>query len=291
MIVAALALPGAAHAASQEITITPTSASPEITPGASQEGTFQILNQGQTDYPFQVSSAPYHVSGEEYTPDFTPLPSVTPADKWFSFSGAGGELKAGQAATIKYTITVPKDVAPGGYYAVVFAQTAFPEQPGSITLNKRVGEIFYIKVAGQVSEKGALLNWDSDFLQEPPLLANIRLVNTGGVHYPATIQVNVRDIFGQSKYSLETTKEILPQTIRKVPIAWNDTPFIGIFQITGNIQMLGQTQQLPTKWVFIMSMPVKIGLIIMLAGATIVIAMRFMARKRAAKKTSYKKSP
>jgi hypothetical protein len=280
----AFVAPSAAHAASQEITITPTSASPVIAPGATVEGSLQVINQGQTDYPYTIYSAPYRVLDEDYTPDFTQLPDSVPADKWFSFSGAGGNLKAGQTTTIHYTIHVPENIAPGGYYATVFAQTAFPEQANSITLNKRVGEIFYIKVDGTVTEKGALLNWSANFLQEPPIVATVRLANTGGVHYPATLQVDVRDIFGQSKYNLDTTKEILPQTVRKIPIPWNNTPFIGIFQITGNITMLGQTQQLPAQWVFVMSMPAKIGFVILLIIIAAVVWLRFVARKRKSKK-------
>jgi P pilus assembly chaperone PapD len=92
--------PGIAKAAPQVITMTPTSTSQTIQPGSTYKGSFQVFNQGQTAYAFQVYSAPYHVRGEDYTPDFTVLPSAPDVKGWFTFSTTGTYLAPGQSATV-----------------------------------------------------------------------------------------------------------------------------------------------------------------------------------------------
>ncbi|MBW4062072.1 hypothetical protein HJC99_05870 [Candidatus Saccharibacteria bacterium] len=194
----------------------------------------------------------------------------------------GGYINAGQTATIDYTISIPENTQPGGYYAAAFAETQYPKVANSITLNERVGELFYIQVAGPAVTKGELLTWQSSFLQKPPLTSTIRLQNDGSVHYPATIRLNVQDILGHSKYSLTTDKELLPQTIRKVIAPWKQTPSIGLFKVTGSVSFLGQTKTLPTKWVLVMSSFVRliVASLVVLIILFVVIYPRLQARRK-----------
>lgn len=275
---------GSAYAAGQAITITPTSNSPDITPGTTYKGSFEVLNQGGTAFAYQVYSAPYRVSGEDYTPDFTVLPDATNVAGWFKLASNGGHITPGQTNAISYTITVPKNTTPGGYYAAIFAQTNYPKTANSITLNERVGEIFYIEAAGPVTKKGELLSWQSAILQKPPLTATLRLENDGGVHYPATINVAVKDIFGRSKYTLNTTKEILPQTIRRVSVSWNTAPAIGLFKVTGSVSFLNQNKTLGTKWVLVMSQTVRLILIGILILVVLFIVFRLILQRRSTRK-------
>jgi hypothetical protein len=251
-------VPATAYAASQDITMTPTSVSPIINPGAIYNGAFQVIDQGKTGYKFLVFATPYRVNGEDYTPEFTILPTAPNISSWLNFSAPGGDINPGQSITIKYTISVPENTQPGGYYAAAFAETQFPQVANSITLNERVGELFYIQVAGPVVKEGKLLTWQSNFLQKPPLTSTIRLQDSGSINYPATIQFKVEDILGHTKYSLYTIKELLPQTIRLVTMPWDKTPSIGLFKVTGTVSFLNQHKTLPTKWVLVMSSMVRL---------------------------------
>lgn len=269
---------GNAHAAPQDITISPTSNSPVINPGEVYNGSFQVINQGKSAYKFQTYSAPYHVSGENYTPDFTPIANAPNPSSWFKFSINSANINPTQSITIDYSITVPKTTLPGAYFGVAFAQTQFPKVPNAITLNERVGEIFYIRAAGPVKQGGELLTWQSGMFQEPPLTSTIRLEDTGALNFPATIQFSVKDIFGQSKYSLSTVKEVLPQTIRRVTIPWDKTPSIGIFKVGGTVSFLGHTHTLPTRWVLVMSHTVRLYLLIVVIVLALLIVIRFIYR-------------
>lgn len=279
---------GVAHAAPQVITLTPTSLDRIMQPGTTYNGSFQILNQGQGAYTFKVYAAPYSAKGEDYTPDFTVIPNTPDVAGWFKFSTESVHIDPGQTVTVGYTITMPKDAPPGGYYAAAFAETRLPAKANSVVLNERVGEIFYLQAAGPVVRKGSLLTWQSSFLQKPPLTSSLRLENDGGVHYPATINVNVQDVLGHNKYSVKTVKEVLPHTIRKVTLPWKKTPSIGIFKVKGTVSFLGKQQTLPTKWVLVMSQTIRLCLGAALALILLLVVARAVRRRRSPKSSKKK---
>jgi hypothetical protein len=269
-----LLMSGSAYAAPQDITMSPTSVSQTIVPGATYNGSFEVINQGNVGYPFRVYATPYHVSGEDYTPDFTLLPNAPKVASWFTFSTTTGYAKPGQTVTIKYSIHMPKNTPPGGYYAVAFGETKFPQTGSSIVLNERVGEIFYLEAAGPVTREGKLLTWESSMFQKPPFSATLRIEDGGGINFPAYINVKVEDAFGQPKYTLQTVKQILPQTIRRVVITWPETPSLGLFKVTGQLSYLQQTQTLPTKWVLIMSPTVRLLTLVVVVAIVLLLIVR-----------------
>lgn len=282
---------GTAYASPQDITMSPTSVSATIIPGTTYTGTLQVINQGNVGYPFKVYGTPYHVSGEDYTPDFTVLPNAPKVASWFSFSATSGYAKPGQTVTVKYTIRMPKGTPPGGYYAVAFAETKFPQAGSSIVLNERVGAIFYLEAAGPVTHSGKLLTWQTSLFQKPPLTATLRVEDNGGINFPTTINVKVEDLFGQSKYTLQTVKQILPQTIRRVTIPWPETPSLGLFKVTGQVAYLQQHQTLPTKWVLVMSPTVRLVTVIVVALIILLFIVRPLLGSRFSRrsKSSYRR--
>jgi hypothetical protein len=283
-----LLTPGIAHAANQDITMTPTTVSPVINPGTVYHGYFQVINQGKTGYNFLVYSTPYRVSGEDYSPEFTILPSAPNISGWLNFSSAGGYINPGQQIRIDYTISVPENTQPGGYYAAAFAETQFPKVANSITLNEQVGELFYIQVAGPVVKKGETLTWQSSFLQKPPLTSTIRIQDSGSIYFPSTITYKVTDIFGNIKYKLNTIKQLLPQTIRRITIPWTKTPSFGLFKVSATVSYLNQSQVLSTKWVLVMDTTYRIIFIVIVVVAVLIIVFRSRISSRK-KHKNYKK--
>ncbi len=279
-----------AQVRNQDITLTPTSVNEVVVPDSINEGTFQLFNQGTTDYNFKVYAAPYHVTGEEYTPDFTPLPGAPDVKSWFKFSISDGHLKAGQSAAIKYTITVPANTLPGGYYAVAFAETLSPQtNEAGVMLNQRVGELFYLRVDGPATEAGRVVEWGAGFWQKPPVTALLRMENSGSVHYEAELQLKVDDLFGRNKYSFDTKKIILPQTIRKISLPWEGSSSFGLFKVTATAKYLGKTETLPTKYVLVMSQKVRVIVLAIIAVLILLVVVRYIKHARFSKNKKSKK--
>jgi hypothetical protein len=259
------------------ITLTPAGINQVVEPGSLNTGSFQVLNEGSTGYDFHIFVKPYHVNGEDYTPDFTLLPGTTDISDWFQFTVLRDHIDPGQSVDIGYKIVVPPAATPGGYYAVAFAETQQQHAPNSILINERVGELFYIQVAGPATEKSSIASWQVAGRQAPPLLSTLRLENAGTTHYYADTQINVRDILGRIKYSYKSHNVILPRTIRKISMVWDKAPPIGLFKVDGNVDFLGNKHPLPGHYVLVMSdtaRKVTIGIFILLVLLAMVPIIR-----------------
>ena len=158
LIVAAFVFTGnsAAAESAQHILVTPSSTAFSIDPGAKKAGSLSVINEGDSPFIVDVSSSPYHVEGLHYDPKFTQLPGTTDASQWVTFTSQTSQtVDARKLTNIDYTVTVPAGTAPGGYYAVIFAETSPTESSAGVVAHNRVGDILYITVNGDVKAAGA----------------------------------------------------------------------------------------------------------------------------------------
>lgn len=247
----------AAHAEDplQSITASPSIERLSLPSGGSYEGTVVITNTGRTPYEFTVATSPFSVQGEDYTQSFVPRPDLVDASKWFSFSRTLYPSQPGQETPVTYRIKAPADIAPGGYYAVLFAEAKNSSSPQQgITAHKRVGVLFYLTVSGDAVKGGKISNYQVPILHtSAPLKATAKIENTGNVHFDATTTVEISDMFGNVKARLESTNTVFPKSTRKVELAWNKAPGFGIFKVSGTVKYLDKTQTLPTRYTLMLS--------------------------------------
>ena len=271
LFVLILVKPDTSYAASsQALTVSPANAQIKLNQGSINSGSFNVINQGSGTYSFKVYATPYSVKGEDYSPDYTPVPGATNISDWFKFSLKNSTASEGQSIQVDYTITVPKNVQDGGYYAVAFAETNNPKASVGVTINERVGMLFFIQVGNNVVKSGLVQSFTSKFLQYPPLTSTVKVANTGSIYYKADFEYRVKDIFGGTKYLLKGQKIILPQTIRKLELPWKNSPAFGLFKVSGNVNFLGNDHLLGTKYVLVMS---KTARIISISSAVLVVIL------------------
>jgi hypothetical protein len=270
------------HAASGGLTVSPTSVDATVAPGGTYKGEMLVMNQGELDIAYTVYATPYSVTGEEYKPYFSPVKGATDITKWFTFDKSSNDsLKIGMQESIPYTITVPKNVGAGGYYATIFAETADKGGAGVVT-RKRVGMIVYLRVSGNVKESGSINSWNVDWMQQAPLRADVKVANTGSVHFKANVHVTVSDLFGSKKFSYERNPEILPQKLRDIPISWENGATYGLFKVSGEVTYLNKTEQLPTRYVFVANLPM--GLLTAVSIIAFIALVVFGSRRVAVRK-------
>jgi hypothetical protein len=252
---ASLALAGTALAADplQGITASPPKQRIDLTAGGTYSGTVDISNPGTTEYDFTVSASPFSVKGEDYNLLYSQRPDLVDASRWFVFPQARYHLKPTQKVAVRYNVNVPRDAAGGGYYAVVFAQA--DSLPGAgVSGQKRVGVLTYMTVAGDIQRSGRVLGLSAPVIQtQPPLVGDVRLQNTGNVHYDSTVSVQIKDLFGNVKTELNSDQIIFPKTIRRVPLSWGKAPSFGLYRLSGTVKYLDRTDPLPTRWTLMLS--------------------------------------
>jgi hypothetical protein len=274
-----LAFPGAVLAANpqqQGITASPPIQRLELQPGAVFSGSVDISDPGKTEYDFTASAAPFSVKGEEYDLQYASRPDLVDASRWFTFPTTKYHLKPGQKVSVQYKVTVPKDIAGGGYYAVVFAQ-ADPLPGTGVTGQKRVGVLTYMTVAGDIIRQGRVAGFGVPWIQtQPPLHAEVRIQNTGNVHFDSSISLQIKDLFGNVKGEIEADHVIFPKTTRLVALDWKTAPSFGLYHLGGTVKYLGSTEQLPSRWTLMLSANAFLGL----AGVLLAIGLfAFLTRR------------
>ena len=293
LLVFGIARPTFAQAnTSQNITMSPASTLVSIKPGATIEKKFQILNSGGTEYTIVTSASPYHVVGNEYTPDFNQLPGTTDTAKWVQVLNPSATVDAQKSTDISYRITVPESTAPGGYYAVLFAETrpvGSTEKSGVVPRN-RVGNILYITVEGAVKTSGDVtVRSAQGFKYQATIPIGFTISNTGGVHFLTTVKATVKSITGKTVYNSSIERYVLPQTQRDIPIDWSPTAPVGVYTVSRSAMVAGTERSLPDQ-TFVYVQPWVIVLAVsLLASIILYFSSHASARRNATVEKTSKK--
>ncbi|RWZ78633.1 MAG: hypothetical protein EOT05_02680 [Candidatus Microsaccharimonas sossegonensis] len=265
----------------QLINVSPSSTALSVEPGASAKGIVTVINQGTTSFQTKLTVSPYYVKNLQYTPSFTQLPGTIDPSTWVQFtSPITATVESKKLFDATYTVTVPAGTAPGGYYAVIFAETDVPNDAGSgVAARSRVGDILYITVNGNVTQAGTAnaANLPLVITQDQvPLLVTVG--NQGSVHFQTTINTNIKDMFNQTAFSYQANAYVLPQTARQLTTTWSPQAAVGIYRIEQTVSLPKGEEKLPIKWVVVVKPWVILVLIAIII--LIILTLLFMVGRR-----------
>lgn len=221
--------------------------------GTSQTSKLTVINDGSSPYTFVVYSRPFSVKDEEYTPQFEATTKYTDIYQWISFETTSYKLNPGQRIEVPYTVHTPANAAPGGHYAVIFAETQ-PDstQAESVQRKKRVGAILQASVEGEVTSSGRILDMTADFWQStPPLRVSSKVENTGNIDFYAKVDTEIKDLFGTVKGKDSREYIVYPGTVRKIDVDWDKAAWFGVYSVSQTVKVLDETQSL-SRYVLIM---------------------------------------
>jgi len=150
------------------------------------------------------------------------------------------DLPTGQRVRMPVTITIPKDISPGGLYgAIMVAAENLPTAPGALPPNtasmgvkivSRVGSLLFIRIKGDVLESGYLKNFtaNENFYEAGPVSFKILYSNTGNVYLNPYGAIDVKDMFGRTVDQRNVEPWfVLPKADRTREIKWNSNFLIG----------------------------------------------------------------
>ena len=274
----------------ESITLSPAVSKPTVNVSEKTEGKLTVINDGLKDYRFLLYARPFSVKSESYDPDYTEITDRTEAYQWIKFDKTDLNLAAGDRVSIGYTITVPKNASAGGHYAVLFAETQ-PDEPSStqVARKKRVGSLVYITVNGEIKQAGSLESWRAPFWQtQSPIKSDIRIKNSGNVHFQVDSKVIYSTVFNKKRFELNQQNLILPGTVRRIETPMQNSPYFGVFKVSGEANFLNKTETLPEKWVILVPPTILFGLLTFCS----IVLFGYIVRRKAAssKKIKSKKS-
>ena len=216
----------------EEITISPTDKHYELNPGETVSDSFTILNSGQSEYDFITYGSPYSVNDGNYNAVYDINAPRSDAFRWVQMDTTQWHATVRQTITVPFTIRVPANATPGGHYGVLFAETKPADDASGIVRKKRIGMILYVKVKGDVVNRGAVkdisTNW---FYSHAPITATVSVEDSGNTDFIAKTKMTVTDLFGNVKYVMPQEYNILPGTHRDIPINYETPPWFGLFKV------------------------------------------------------------
>jgi hypothetical protein len=210
------------------LTISPTKIDVAGDPGQTVIGEIELFNEQGEDKTFYTSFENFEPRGETGAPYF--VGGGTGLASWLG-STEQVVIKAGEKIAIPYSITIPGDATPGGYFAAVFFGTQPTVEGGGseVSIGGKVGTLILLKVNGEVSEAGGILNFASTdekkFFTGVPIEFSYRFNNTGGDRVVPKGEIVVTNIFGKETVKLNannTDGSVLPNSIRKFSVLWSN---------------------------------------------------------------------
>lgn len=265
----------------ERITLSPASEELTLQAGTKKSGKITVINDGDVDYTFKAYVAPFSVDGEDYNPNFTIVNERTRASQWITLYKQSASLAAGKRTVIDYVVDVPDNAAPGGHYAVLFAETQPSGDSANIARKKRVGTLLYMAVDGEMQRSGSLESLTTSLWQtKAPVTSDIRIKNDGNVHFTANVNAHYTNIFGRQQFQLKKETRIMPGTTRRVPVNWQDAPYFGIFKTGGDIAYLDTTEELPSKYIILLPYPILAGV---LGAVVLLVVYGIVKRKRSSR--------
>jgi len=239
---------------SQAITLSPASTEISVDPGSTIAKNVEVINSGKDSFNVVLTSLPYYVSGDNYDPHFTQLPGTVDASKWVTLSQTSATISGFKVLTVPYTVSVPKNTAPGGYYAVVFAETSTDDEKTGVVSHNRVGNILYITVNGTIKSGSSLTGNQIpsvSFVGSIPIIAKIS--NSGGTHFIAKATYSVTNFKGDTVFTASTERYVLPQTEREIASSWSPQTLFGIFSVHRAATIDGTLKTLPDEKIVIVN--------------------------------------
>lgn len=208
------------------LTISPVRMEISGDPGQTLQGELELLNEQEESKTFYSSSQNFEARGESGAPYFLP-DSTKDLASWIRVQESI-VLKSGERKTIPFSVEIPRNTEPAGYFAAIFWGTSPPQAQGGgeVTVGGKLGVLILLSVSGQTQEGGGILELKTDagkFLTSFPITFIYRFSNDGSQRAKPEGQLRVKNIFGGTVATLNANPSlgnVLPKSIRKFEVIW-----------------------------------------------------------------------
>ncbi len=275
--------------------ISPVSNRVSFSKGGSYDYSFTVSNIGSEAFSYHVYAAPYSVTGEDYNVSFSNETNRTQISRWIKFYDSEGKLgetasfkiNPGETQSVAYRVEVPEDIPAGGQYACIFAES--DETEGSVSGSgiktvSRVGLIVYGRSNdGETIDQATIKDITiPTFMTSGKVSAASTVKNEGNTDFEAVFAVNIKSIFGRQLYEKNSSYNVLPDTERHISMEWEETPFMGVFQVRYVVRALDQLEDV-TRIVIIV--PIFVIILVIILLTLIIIWIIILIRKRRERKS------
>ena len=212
------------------LTVSPVKLEISGDPGQTLIGEIELLNEQSETKTFYSSFENFEPSGESGAPSF--IGAKDGLATWIKTEDKV-ILESGERSVVPFSITIPKDAEPGGYFAAIFWGTQQPSAQGGgqISVGGKLGILMLLRVSGEVKEGGGLLEFSGKdkqrFFSSLPITLAYRFNNTGGDRVVPLGEIKIKNTVRMTSATLLANKNegsVLPSSARKFEVMWGEEP-------------------------------------------------------------------
>ncbi len=262
-----------------------TSGKLNMEPGESYDGRFRVRMTGHETQNVVASVAPYSAgSPDNYSnSDFSSETRYNKIIDWAKVTLEEDEtcevdrydkgkvyfqLDPQEECYLNYQIKVPSDAFGGAQRMAIFVrtinETASEDGGTGINSQYQIGYTVTSSVDGpDAKAKGHVVETKiPQLLFVPPVTSSVKVENTGNLDFEAEYKMTVKTFFRKKEvYVNESNATVMAETSRVVSTNWNETPSLGLFRVTQETTVLGETSTL-TKTVLVIPIALIVAIIV-----------------------------
>jgi len=203
----------------------------EIDPGQRESGIVKVYNETNSDIYLTSSIESFKAGDETGQPIYVPDDQKDGHLSWFDVAEKEIILKSKQVGVIPFSVMVPSDAAPGGYYVVIFWKNEphTADDNPAVSVSSKVGTLIFLKVRGEIVEKGEISSFktkpDKNYFWGLPVSFLVRFENLGNVHLKPVGEIRLTNFWGRTKILAvnELERNVLPGSVRRFEVVWGPT--------------------------------------------------------------------
>lgn len=194
-------------------------------PGTTVSGELKVLNEANTSQTYYTQVENFEAKDETGSPQF--VQTKEGLSVWIQVAPSV-TTSAGERKTIPFSIKIPANAEPGGYFASIFIRTTPPPtSSGEVSIGARLGTLVLLRVNGDIQEGVDILEFSSKekkrFFTSLPVELYYRFQNTGADRVKPAGDVIIKNLIGMKAKVLSANRSegsVLPRSIRRFEMAW-----------------------------------------------------------------------
>lgn len=229
------------------IKISPVKVEDLVDPGQIFESSIKVQNDSEDIKTFYVYLKDFKAGDENGNPVL-----IAPGTEdgyylasWIDITSEGIDFAPHEEKVISFKVNVPADAGPGGYFGGIYLGTKPPrlekedeEKGAGMAVAQQAGCLVLLRVKGDVDERAEVREFTTDkgYYNTPfDVHFSIRVENKGNVHIKPYGTIEIKDMFGRKKTSLQVNDKggnVLPRSIRRYDSSWSDKYGFGKYTAT-----------------------------------------------------------
>ncbi len=209
------------------LTITPIRYEISGNPGETVTQKMGLVNETNKTQTFFASFENFEAQGDTGSPSF--VEAKDGLGTWMTTEQASITLAPGAQKEMSFSIKIPKDAEPGGYFAAIFWGTSpGGNAPGQVSIGTKTGLLILLTVNGDIREQAGLVDFElhnnKHFYKMLPVGFQYRFSNQGNDRVKPKGDIVIRSIFGWVAKRVNANPydgNVLPGTTRKFSPEWS----------------------------------------------------------------------